>query len=287
MKLLQLAAFTAIITLVSCQKELSLDLGTTPGSGGGTGGGGATGTLLKKIVTKDITDSLVENFTYDAQKRLVAYTVKGANAATSDRDENYTITRDAQGRITQVKEISSEDGGITYDTVVNNVFYTSGSAATIAYTIAITNTTDRDSSVVTYTSGKISKVKAYQYNGTSYDVSDESVYTYDASGNLTNVKSYDLSTGSTLILERKYTYDSKTAALNLGMEAGILILEYYSGPNNFTKMDIVDYALGLGNMTFTYTLSYNSNNMPATAAMNAVVMGVNIPLAITSTHQYQ
>jgi hypothetical protein len=293
MKLPRLVAFAAIISLVSCQKEISLDLGTTNpgGGGGGTGGGGggtgSTGTLLKKIVTKDITDSLVENFGYDSQKKLIAYSVKGANVATGDRDERYTITRDAQARISQVKEISSEDGGITYDTITSNVFYTSGTAKTIAYYITVTNSTDRDSSVVTYTSGKISKVKTYQYNGTTYDVSDESVYTYSAGGNLTSVKSYDLSTGSTLILERNYTYDTKTTALNLGMEDGILVLEYYSGPNNFTKMDIIDHGLGLGNITLTYTLSYNSNNMPVTGALSATVMGVNLPIGITSTHQYQ
>jgi hypothetical protein len=286
MKLLRLVAIAAIVTLTSCQKEISLDAGTTNG-GGGTGGGGTGGALLKKIVTKDITDSLVENFTYDANKRVIAYSVFGATAATTERDERYTITRDAQGRITQVKEISSEDGGVTYDTIIQNVFYTAATGTTIRNTIAITNSTDIDSSVVTYAGGKISKITIYSYNGSSYDPSEESVYTYDANINLTSVKTYDISTGSTLVFERKYTYDAKTAALKVGMDEGALLLEYYSGSNNFTKLEIVDHALGLLNMTLTYSLSYNSSNMPTTGSVSATVLGMPLPLSITTTHYYQ
>jgi hypothetical protein len=287
--LLALVAFFAI----SCQKELSVETNGNPitggGSGGGTGGGSASGTLLSKIVTKDLLDSLVETFGYNANKKLTSYSIIGASIGGGDRDERYTFTRDASDRITQAKEIEAQSGGSGYDTTITTVYYTNATATTIAYTIAVTNSTDIDSVAYTYTSGKISKTTTYAFGGSAYSVSDESVYTYDVNGNLTNVKTYDVSTTpSTQIFERTYTYDAKITSLKIGTDEAVLTtFEWYGGNNNITKIDINDMAFGLGDITINSTYTYRSDSRPDKATLSVVLMGTPIPLPSTSTYYYQ
>jgi hypothetical protein len=278
--------------LVSCQKEISHEISTNP-TGGGTGGGGTggggtgTSTLLSKIVTKDITDSIIENFTYNSQNKLIAYSVKGETVA-DERDERYTFERDTQGRIIKRTELSTEDAGVTYDTIVTNVYYTATTGATIAYTISTSNSTDIDSAAFVYTGNKISKITSYEKGTSTYSVSDEAVYTFDANGNVTNVKYYDLSAGAPqLVHERKYTYDTKVSPLQLGSDEGILAIEYFAGPNNLTKFEVVDSMLGgLGNIILTSTFTYGTNNKPTKSNVSATLMGIPLPIGITSTYYY-
>ncbi len=284
----------ALITFsfIGCQKEISHETGT-PTTGGGTGGGGTggggTGTsaLLSKIVTKDMTDSIVENFTYNSQNKLIAYSVIGVTLA-EERDERYTFERDSQGRIIKTTELSTEDAGVTYDTTVTTIFYTATTGTTISHTIAVINSTDLDSTKFTYTAGKISKITSYTMGASGYEVSDESVYTFDASANVTNVKYYDLSAGpAQLIHERKYTYDAKVSPLQLGADEGILTIEYFSGSNNLTRFEVVDNALGgLGNIILSSTFTYGTNNKPTKSTVNATIMGVPLPIGISSTYYY-
>ena len=288
--------FFAIISLafIGCQKEVSVETGTITTGGGGTGGGGTggggTGTsaLLSKIVTKDMTDSIVENFTYNSQNKLIAYSVKGETVA-EERDERYAFERDSQGRIIKTTELSTEDGGLTYDTTVTNVYYTGTSGTTISHTISVTNSTDIDSTAFVYTGGKISKITSYILGLSGYDASDESVYTFDANSNVTNVKFYDVSGGTPqLIHERKYTYDAKVSPLQLGADEGILAIEYFSGSNNLTRFEVVDNALGgLGNIVLASTMTYGTNNKPAQSTISATIMGTPVPIGITSTYYYQ
>ena len=280
------------VAFIGCQKEISLETGTITtggGTGGGGTGGGGTGTsaLLSKIVTKDMTDSIVETFTYNSQNKLIAYSVKGETVA-EERDERYAFERDSQGRIIKTTELSTEDAGVTYDTIVTNVFYTATTGTTISHTISVMNSTDVDSTKFTYTGGKISKITSYTLGTSGYEVSDESVYTFDASANVTNVKFYDLSGGTPqLIHERKYSYDSKVSPLQLGADEGILAIEYFSGANNLTRFEVVDNALGgLGNIILASTFTYGTNNKPNQSAISATVMGVPVPIGITSTYYY-
>ena len=286
--------FTVVsLAFIGCQKEISLETGTTntggPGGGSGGTGGGGTGTsaLLSKIVTKDLTDSIVEKFTYNSQNKLIAYSVKGSTVA-EERDERYTYERDSQGRIIKRTELSTEDAGVTYDTTVTIIYYTASSGTTISHTISVMNSTDVDSSKFTYTGGKISKITSYTLGMSGYDVSDESVYTFDANANVTNVKFYDLSGGpAQLIHERKYSYDAKVSPLQLGADEGILAIEYFSGANNLTRLEIVDNALGgLGDIVLASTFTYGTNNKPTKSTVSATLMGLPLPIGITSTYYY-
>lgn len=276
--LLQLLAAAVLFTLVSCQKEISLETGTTnTGGTGGTGGGGTggtSGTLLVKVVAKQLGDSIVETYSYNSANKLITNDIKG-KATGIEMDQKNTYTRDAQNRITRIREIQvipTIPGfplGGTIDTTYTDYYY-SGTDTKVLYSKRISQQmgiTYQDSTVFTYTGNNVTKTKNYiLLTGMGYGEVQETVYTYDANNNITNVKVYDLSGGTPdLMTERKYIYDSKLSPLILGHESVITFMEEMSGSNNATSIQIIDYVSGSGNMTTTSTFTYRSNNTPASA----------------------
>lgn len=294
--LLQLLAAAVLFTLVSCQKEISLETGTTnTGGTGGTGGGGSgSGTLLFKIVSKQLGDSIVETYSYNSANKLITNDIKG-KAGGIEMDQKNTYTRDAQNRITRIREIQviptipGFPMGGTIDTTYTDYYY-SGTDTKVSYSKRLSQQmgiTYQDSTVFTYTGNNVTKTKNYiLVPGTGYDEVEETVYTYDANNNITNVKVYDLSSGTPdLMTERKYIYDSKVSPLILGHESVITFMEELSGSNNATSIQIIDYVSGSGNTTTTTTFTYRSNNTPASANVSVAQAGGSF--AGTAAYYYQ
>src|SRR4051812_28449277 len=93
----------SIVLLVSCQKELNIQVDpSTTNPGGGSGGGGSTGQtgLLAKIVTKaNPNDSVVLYFTYTSTGKLNSVRQEDPPSASfADYEERYV--RNSAGMIT-------------------------------------------------------------------------------------------------------------------------------------------------------------------------------------------
>ena len=283
------AVFASLLFFVACQKELSIETGGTPGgggTGGGTGGGNSSGaTLVKRVNQLGSTDSVVENFTYDSNKKLVKYTLAGS-LLTLDEDKRGHYIRNSQGKITRIVDSAYDFLLSRWDSTITDVFYNGSS---ISHLIRLTNNTDKDSVAITYTNGKITSAKFFQFSGGSYSPDIENTYAYDGNGNITNVKYYDIS-GTTPVLENetKYSYDNKTSPLQLGEEAVITGLDMQAGPNNFNKVEDIDMSTSTPtSSTSTFTITYRTDNTPASATIVIQLSLSPVPLNATSTYYYQ
>jgi hypothetical protein len=265
-------ACLSIFMIVSCQKEISWEVGNnTGGTGGGTGGGGGTGSgsgLLVKMVVNSLIDTTTFNYSYDNANRLITHTVKVTGILTNG-DFRKHLVRDAQGRIAVMIDSSAAFSG-GWDTTRTSVFY-SGTTSTILYALAVTSSTDKDSIAFTYTGNNITKITHYDYSGGTYTAASENVYTYDAAGNIATIKHYNLSSGTPVLeIESTSMYDTKVSPWNYGAE-GLLIYavgsiedgEETAGPNNVLTMNEIDHTAGSGTDVTTTSYTYFSNNKPS------------------------
>lgn len=288
-------AILPLLLLYACQEVPNWDdvvLPTTPGGAGST----STGTLLVKRETLSTADSIVEIFSYDANKKLVSHRVYEGDRVTGQFDETRRwFIRDGQNRIVQMKD-SVSNAATGWDTFRVRINY-NGSTNTLLSSIATWGSANKDSMVFIYTGDRISKVLRYNFNfGSSvYDAYGGYQFLYDANGNMNRYKEYDVSgTTPVLLQERIYIYDTKVSSLQLGADA-ILIgmaggfssnaLETLTGSNNFLKVDINDLgASAIESHTMVY--SYRSNSTPYTANLTLKEGPLTIGTA-TLTYTYQ
>lgn len=259
------------IILFSCQKEVSF----SGGSGGGTGGGGTTGNTLVKTVSKTGTDSVVTIYTYNAGKKLINQTITGMQQGV-DAGNEYRYYRNASGIITHYTQINPNLVVVGIDSVTTFVHY---DAAASRYTstvaeLSLFGFSVTDSTVLVYdAAGKVIRTDVYQSIPLigGYDLSIRVKYTYAANGNVTQLDTYDATSGTDdLVSTIKYTFDAKTSALNVNAMFAKLSEAFAIGHgdwvsvNNATKVEIIDVNTPANNQTSTVTYTYNTGNRPVT-----------------------
>ena len=187
------------------------------------------------------------------------------------------MVRNDKDKVIQYKTWNSNP--VISDSAVYDVHYPPGSAY-FDYTVASTSyfgITRKDSAFYTASSGKVTKVDAYQdLMGTGYMLSASTVYTYDGNGNIASENTYvsDLFSGNlTLATTKTYEYSNIPIVLHLGQEAFLFNSAYASNYNGIKEVykdfDATGTNLG-GNATISFAYKYNSLNKPVSCSITAV-----------------
>jgi hypothetical protein len=256
-----LLAMLALTTLavVSCTKEKSFELGN------GNTGGNTQGDLLTRVVIQTGPDSSTTFFSYDGSKRLLTETNKGPFAIVSS-DSLQRVTRDAEGVIQTIT--------VYPDAFVSDVyeFTMRYDATSKRYTakLSFDNSGNvEDSIAYTYnTSGQIARVMYMVDFGSGYEPLGKDTIIYDGNSNVSKLIAYDYDGSDWEALEElAFTYDNKVNPLKLGQEAIVLERYQFCGNNNPTKISYVDYDTPALNQEVTLTYTYNAKDKPETASI--------------------
>jgi hypothetical protein len=222
MKIL-LTAFLAAILLASCQKEVSLQTGSS-GNNGGNGSGNTSGLLVKAVaVTGAETQTTL--YTYDSQKRLETMSIKGTTGGIPV-DSYHKYIRDGAGRIVEVLQKIADMQGVTSDTSVTTYHYPNETTMNYDYRIFVItmdmggfSMSTIDSTVYSYTSDKMMSFHSFMSSSLAPGIimsESKSDFSYDASGNVTGMKMYsDISDpGGTMDLIADYMYTYAATSIN-------------------------------------------------------------------------
>lgn len=266
-----------IIMLTSCQKEISGDI-----LNGGGGGGNTTTGLLIKTVQKTGQDSLVTTYTYNSNKKITGLTQTGTDEQGNVVNREYRYYRNSSGIITSYTGIDADLVSAGVDSVSVIVHYNS---STSRYTSNVLNLTASgltllDSSAFVYDgTGKIIAENAYESpsgNGSDYYLSGKIDYTYDASGNITQLEIHDLDISGAEIFTAttKLNYDTRNNPLHFGMEGFAVGHQEWASPNNISSEALSDSNGPADDQILSIIFTYNSNSEPATG--QTTVMPDNI-----------
>lgn len=269
-----LTAVLAILTvgLFSCQKEVD-DVFNNNGAGNG---GGSTSGLLIKTVAMTGSDSLVTLYTYDNQNRLETSTMDGISGGLKTHSYKKFI-RDASSRISKVLQVVDQNGTAS-DTSVEIVHYPN-SAMEFNYTVNTMNMMGLsviDSSVYTYSSGKMTSMTSYLSSvllGSTPLMTTKTDFNYDASANISAIKMYsDFSTGTMdPIMNQTFTYGSTAVNAEWISNNGAqnFLLWGTPGTSNkaFSKAQFDDLTTPANSFSINATYGVGSGNRPKTATM--------------------
>jgi hypothetical protein len=286
-----------VLCFTSCQKSIEWNdlvlTPTTPTTPTTPGGGTTTGTLLVKAVSLSLIDTLTALYSYDASKKVIKNQTIGTTSG-SKVDMTNIYTRNSSGNIIkyiQINYSASSFSASGYDTAVTVIHYPLGSS-NFDYVITqqeFLGFIFSDSTVFTYTAGKITKQTSYltDFLTGNYIPNQYLDYTYDANGNVSSAKAYSYGTGTTPTLAATYafTYDTKKSPLVMGNEAFIISSPPSYGPNNYSKYDVVDATTPLNSLYISSTYNYNSNNYPLDATITATRAGISIVTKSTLFYQ--
>lgn len=264
-----IALFLFVSALTSCQKEISFD------NNGGNSGGGTTGDLVTRIVSKVGTDSTVNEYEYDSNKRLIREKISGVSQGVPINND-LRIIRNSAGIITSTIQKNAELITQGLDSAVSRINYDAASNRYISRVIEISffGLTTIDSTVFNYDAGgRIISEEDFLANpalGSSPLLSAKTEYTNGSAGiNQTNISFRDPMAGGPfeLLATVKYTYDRKVSPLILSPgEAAVMARMDLSATSNGTKIEFEDIANGgAGSFTQTLVYTYNSKNKPVTA----------------------
>jgi hypothetical protein len=260
--------FFASAIFVSCQKEIS------DGSGNPNVPPTTSGDLLVRAVQKEGSDSVVVVFAYDASKRLINENITGISQGV-DVTNNTRLVRNASGIITQVVQKSPAFQPFGIDSVVTQVFYSNSRYTHSILQFSFLGITTKDSTVLQYdAAGKVTRQDTYQQLAgiTPMQLLQRVEFTYDANGNVLQIKDYSFDPGSaTGNLEgiTTYTYDNKVNPIRLSTpgEAFIINRSDMSAVNNPITARIEDATNQVNTVNLTYAFTYNAKNKPATAVI--------------------
>jgi hypothetical protein len=262
------------ITLFSCQKEVK-DIFSNNGSTGTTGGG--TDGLLVKAISVTGSDSQTTVYTYDNMKRLETLTIDGTTGGIQAHTYKKYI-RDASSRISRILQVIIQNG-LASDTTVELVHYP-GSGMEFDYTvntISMSGFAVIDSSAYTYSSGNMTSMMQNLSSpllGSGTLAQTKMDFTYDASGNLTILKTYaDLGTGTlSPAMNQTYTYGTTINANWLttnGAQNFLLVGNPGFGNKAFVKAQMDNLVDPSTSFTMTATYNMGSNNKPKSAMMTS------------------
>jgi hypothetical protein len=260
------------LTLFSCQKEVD-DIFSNNGN---TGGNGNTSGLLIKTVAVTASDSLVTLYAYDNQKRLETITMDG----TSNGMQMHTYKkyiRDTSSRIYKILQ-AIDQNGVPTDTTIEIVHYPN-QGMEFDYTIntiSMLGLTVIDSSIYLYSAGKMASMISELSSpllGSSF-MATKTEFTYDASGNVTNLKMYsDFVTGVlSPIMSQVYIYGSAVNATWISTNGAQNFLLYGTpGTSNqaFVKAQIDDLITPSNSFVMTATYTLGSDNKPKSASITS------------------
>jgi hypothetical protein len=225
----------------------------------------ASKNLLDKIVTKEGTDSIVTSYSYDASNRFVG---ESAKDPIKNETFNRTLTRDNNGRVTKVTdaEVSSTPVSTFTDFVYLGTTDTklrNGKSSFVQSGVTI-----NDSSAYEYSGTQVTKTNHYwSTSAVPYTLIEYYDYTYDARGNITSVKFYQVSTPGLNDFKLQYTvtftYDDK---INPILSKDDALIEYignqYVSPNNITALTYNDVRTPSNNFTAAVTYEYRADGRP-------------------------
>lgn len=253
--------------LISCQKEVSYDLGNNTVTGQGS-----QGTLLLKMVTHASNDSSITSYQYDNKARLIRETVTGTLSG-SDVSSDFIIVRNSSGIITQTIQKSQSLLQTGIDSVVRIVHYdaSSGRYTSATQPVSFNGINAFDSTVFIYNStGQITEEDSYaNYSGLNFQVGRLLLsYTNDGK-NISSETLFADTSLTTLNLVQvgsvSYTFDNKSSPLVLSnSEAVAMQLEQLFNSNNILQLQENDLVNTSASFTTIQTYTYNSFNKPAT-----------------------
>src|SRR5690349_20962556 len=176
----------AVILLLSCQKEKSLENPDTTTGGGNTGGSG----LLTRVVNVAGTDSTSVDYGYDGNKRLVTVIF----TSTHGGNQFIQLYRNSAGILTRFITKSDDLTTAGIDSIVTVLSFDAAKSR-YAYGIATINFTGLlyvDSIRYNYDgTGKLINKTVYSKAGpTDYQVSAKSDYSFNTGNNIAIEKYY-------------------------------------------------------------------------------------------------
>lgn len=278
MKNLLTAVFVILsFTFFSCQKEVD-DIF----SNNGNNGGGGNGTKLVRVGTRAGTDSITTDFSYNGANRLSSISYSGTVTGIPITAQ-IRIVRNASNIITSTISKSNAYASVGIDSVVTNCVY---DAANSRYSYLVARYAEfgvaaSDSSVFSYSGGKLVSSIGYHNDGSGYQIdSKDSVY-YNGN-NISSIKSYSYNgSGFDLDAETKYDqYDNRISPLYFAEDAPVLGMSTYYSANNVVQRTMIDYSTN-DSQTGIFTYLYNASNRPTKAVSTD---GTN---SSTSTYYYQ
>jgi hypothetical protein len=288
-----LAGCLLIISIFSCQKEVDWASIPPPAGSPGTGGnpqanpsgitGGSNGTVLLSAVRKNNLDSVVATIEYNGADKFIKYTCFGKEKYDTF-DINYkiysTYERDANNRIIKFVGMNTLDTTIfgAVDSIRGTVHYPSASATDFDYVVTTSDmglAIFTDSSLYTYSAGKVIRKTTYTYNdflpGTVPELSSKQEFDYDVAGNVKEIRAYaaDQLTGQLKLASKTtYTYDNKPNAYTFKNE-GFLLTGIYYGPNNSLTAVNTNYGPPSQTTVISSAYNYNAQNYPMNGQMAA------------------
>lgn len=278
MKNLLTAVFVILsFTFFSCQKEVD-DIF----SNNGNNSGGGNGTKLVRIGTRAGTDSITTDFSYNGSNRLSAISYSGTVTGIPITAQ-IKIIRNASNIITSTIIKSNAYASVGVDSVVTNCVYDAANSrySYIVASYAEFGVASSDSSVFSYSGGKLVSSIDYHNDGSGYQLdSKDSVY-YNGN-NIASIKSYSYNgSGFDLDAETKYDqYDNRISPLYFAEDAPVLGMTTYYSANNVVQRTMIDYATN-DSQTGIFTYLYNASNRPTKSVSTD---GTN---SSTSTYYYQ
>lgn len=268
MKRITLAFIAATIFLFSCTKEKSVENGgIVPGSTG------AKDSLLVKTVIA-AGDSTVNLYGYDAARRLISINSTSTSQGSVYNDQT-TLRRNSNGIVVQTIQKSDSLRAQGFDSLVYNVIYNASKSRYVGKvaTFTISGFTVKDSIGYSYdASGKLVGTQEFVTNGLVpyVNVGKEDI-SYDASGNIADVKNYaiDPNSGtSTVASDETFQYDTRVNPLMLGNEAFLVDIPELLSPFNVLSDNFTVYTTPLYNEVTSFAYVYNSVDKPNAALVS-------------------
>ncbi|HWJ92984.1 MAG TPA: hypothetical protein VNR87_17845 [Flavisolibacter sp.] len=246
----------SVIFLLSCQKEVNVDLDGTANNGG----------LLVQIGSKTDADTTTTTFGYNSSKKLVTIKTEGMSGGQSVSNSQRLI-RNSQGVVTSI--ISKSPGLSQYglDSLITVVHSdASGKYTSQVTTIDLILLVIRDSVALVYSGTNVSKEVEYIDDGTGYSEFGKTEFTYSGN-NVSSVKVslVDDNGGYETEYILNYTYDDKVSPLILGNEGLAFGFTTWFSANNIIKADLQVPSDPTQNVTITKTYTYNAAKKPLTA----------------------
>jgi hypothetical protein len=262
--------------MASCGKEKSLETGGTGGGGTGGGGGSSSGALLIKVVTTGAQSS-TQDLTYDSKNRLSKYAVS-ASGSGINTVSTYTITRDAEGRVTKIVQDIPASGGQPANSATTDFFYLAPGDKKLKHGIYViaagAGFAIRDSIAYQYTGNNVTKTSHYYSidNGGTYDLFNYSTFKYDARGNvIEQILFADLGGGFEETQVVTTEFDSKPNPCNFDDDA--FLEQGMSGflPTNNAIKQTIRVDIASTTITASGTYEYRSDGKPSKS--NGNLMG--------------
>jgi len=294
----RLTCSAAKYAIFSSIAALALGCSKTGSSGSpGTGGGGGGNLLTKEIVlifTASGTqlDSIINTYQYNGNKNLsqvqqVSTAQSSSATAVINLDYNFTYAGNTLSNVsgTYMENLKSASANVNATTQINMSFQSSGSK-----TVSYVQTVQTTGSPITPLSPETAN--------------DSVLFTYDASGNLSNLLIYEIAprtkryslfvnesfsfTGGNLTqtVERiyeygfladsvtsTYSYNSKISATPAYIFPGVSIVNV----NDLTQVDAVTAGLLPSSSTTTYQTTYNSSNQPVSSVVTISKIPASAP----------